>query len=334
MIPKLVVCGGRTCGGGEVFFDEAIPATGVRRAGFRYVCKSGYFYGARSDGSICERRGEWGLILFSHRFVAFVAEPRGYILAEIKSGAPAEDYPAPPLPGLLEDGSVYWGRLVVEEGGGLYLLTPWGSRASGLLHSGDSPLSLNDLGIGRAYFAADMLATRYNAECLQLYARDRTAWEDKCTAHISSAYFGLDPRFPGTGKLTGEEFRVVEPDADYLRLIGRGGEEHLAWDFVLGTLDSGEWVLLGEDGLYLARRLGGRVVVEGPYDGPLYEVRGPPKAYAYPVVPTRTFRAATSVNPGLASVLLKWPLSTVKYEIGVSLGPFYHLTGPCCAVYE
>ena len=295
------------------------------------MCRSGYPYGGRLDGSICERRKAWGLVLFSRKFAAFPAEPRGLVLAVVKSGAPAEDYPAPPLPGLLEDGRLYWSRFVVEEGG-FYLLTPWGGRAAGLLP--DPPGVLNDLAAGRTYFAADMLAARYDAECLRLYLHDQGSWAEKCTAHISAAYHGLDPRFPGTGKLTGEEFRIVEPENDYLRLVGRGGDEYLAWDFVLGTLDAGEWVLMADDGLYLAKREGDRVVVGGPYGGPVYEVRGPPMGYAYPVVPTRTFRAAASVDQGLALVLLRWPLRTVEYRPRLDLGAVYHLTGPCCAVYD
>jgi len=62
---------------------------------------------------------------------------------------------------------------------------------------------------------------------------------------------------PGSGRWVGEVFRVVEGEGDYLRLMGRGGDVYLAWDFVLGTLDSGEWVLFGEDGPYLAERRGG-----------------------------------------------------------------------------
>lgn len=133
-------------------------------------------------------------------------------------------------------------------------------------------------------------------------------------------------RFPGRGKLTGEEFRIVEPDADYLRLVGRGGDEYLAWDLVLGTLVSGEWVLVGDDGLYLAKRDGDRVVVERPYDGLIYDVRGPPFAPLYPVVPVgwvrRRLRKAArvagkrveAVRPPVDAVyFLKWPL--VRYRV-------------------
>ena len=141
-------------------------------------------------------------------------------------------------------------------------------------------------------------------------------------------------RFPGRGKLTGEEFRIVEPDNDYLRLVGRGGDEYLAWDFVLGTLDSGEWVLFAEDGLYLARQEGGRVVVVGPYGGSVFDVRGPPYAPFYPVVPVkwikeRVVRALELARREVVHVdgepyfylppldpayLLKWPLVLFKWE--------------------
>ena len=133
-------------------------------------------------------------------------------------------------------------------------------------------------------------------------------------------------RAPGSGSLVGEVFRVVESDADYLRLVGRGGDVYLAWDFVLGTLDSGEWVLLGEDGLYLAERRGEEVVVKEPYHGSIFDVRGPPYAPYYPVVPVKWVRkklrevarlAGTRVKIGKAPVdaayLLRWPL--VEYSV-------------------
>jgi hypothetical protein len=102
----------------------------------------------------------------------------------------------------------------------------------------------------------------------------------------------------------------VEPDADYLRLVGRGGDEYIAWDFVLGTLDTGEWVLMVEDGHYTDVIEGGRVFVREPYGGSLVDVRGPPKAYTYPVVPTRTFKHAREYGANVVedTTLLKWPL--------------------------
>ncbi|ABP50285.1 hypothetical protein HC235_02120 [Pyrobaculum arsenaticum] len=143
--------------------------------------------------------------------------------------------------------------------------------------------------------------------------------------------------FPGSGKLTGEEFRIVEPDADYLRLVGRGGDEYIAWDFVLGTLDTGEWVLFAEDGLYLARRAGDRVVVERPYHGSIFDVRGPPYMPYYPVVPVKWIRerferakelaARRSIRnleiyqpPVDAAYLLRWPLVQFPWEYEVVCG--------------
>jgi len=108
--------------------------------------------------------------------------------------------------------------------------------------------------------------------------------------------------------------------------VGRGGDVYLAWDFVLGVLDSGEWVLLGEDGLYLAERRGEEVVVKEPYHGSIFDVRGPPYAPYYPVVPVKWVRkklrevarlAGTRVKIGKAPVdaayLLRWPL--VEYSV-------------------
>ena len=134
-------------------------------------------------------------------------------------------------------------------------------------------------------------------------------------------------RHPGTGKLTGEEFRIVEPDADYLRLVGRGGDEYLAWDFVLGTLDTGEWVLMAEDGLYKAEKEGDKVV-EGPYHGYIYDVRGPPYMPFYPVVPVKwvrerlerareKFKVDVYTPPVDPQILLKWPLRNVEWEFKV-----------------
>jgi len=141
--------------------------------------------------------------------------------------------------------------------------------------------------------------------------------------------------FPGSGRLVGEVFRIVERDGDYLRLVGRGGDVYLAWDFVLGTLDSGEWVLFGEDGLYLAERRGEEVVVKGPYDGSIFDVRGPPYAPYYPVVEEvswvkKALEKAREIARRLGAedvyvarapvdpqILLKWPLTNVKWEYAV-----------------
>ena len=139
----------------------------------------------------------------------------------------------------------------------------------------------------------------------------------------------------GGSKLIGEVFRIVERDGDYLRLVGRGGDVYLAWDFVLGTLDSGEWVLFGEDGLYLAERRGEEVVVKGPYDGSIFDVRGPPYAPYYPVVEEvswvkKALEKAREIARRLGAedvyvarapvdpqILLKWSLTNVKWEFRV-----------------
>ena len=154
-------------------------------------------------------------------------------------------------------------------------------------------------------------------------------------------------KYPGSGRLVGEEFRIVEPEGDYLRLVGRGGDEHLAWDLVLGTLDTGEWVLMGEDGLYLAVREGDKVVVEEPYRGSVYDVRGPPYAPHIPVVPVKwvreRFRRAVEfakrvglfelryrgecpylyVPPVDPAYLLKWPLVLYKWEYRLAARPVF-----------
>jgi len=127
-----------------------------------------------------------------------------------------------------------------------------------------------------------------------------------------------DPRFPGLGRLVGEEFRVKEVEGDYLRLVGRGGDERVAWDFVYGVLDSGEWVLMGDDGLYLAELRGDRVVVVAPYGGPVERVRGPPYGLLYPLVVRGAVRwpgwaPRVEVDPQL---LLRWPLARPRWEVG------------------
>ncbi|MEM1568682.1 MAG: hypothetical protein QXI84_09390 [Thermofilaceae archaeon] len=147
--------------------------------------------------------------------------------------------------------------------------------------------------------------------------------------------------FPGSGRLVGEEFRIAERDADYLRLVGRGGDEYIAWDFVLGTLDSGEWIIMADDGLYVAKREGSRVVVKEPYRGSIYDVRGPPYAPYYPVVPVKWVRErleraeAFATRRGIRDLdiyqppvdpvyLLKWPLVQFpwEYEVVCSFKPY------------
>jgi hypothetical protein len=52
---------------------------------------------------------------------------------------------------------------------------------------------------------------------------------------------------PGSGSLVGVEFPVVRRQFGYLRVGG-----WLAWHRVLGLLDGGRWVLVGDGGLYEA----------------------------------------------------------------------------------
>jgi len=146
----------------------------------------------------------------------------------------------------------------------------------------------------------------YNPHCAGYYGQ----LPGNCT--------GTRSRYPGRGRLLGEEFRVKEVDGDYLRLVGRGGDEHVAWNFVYGVLDTGEWVVMGEDGLYLAEYRGGRVVVVAPYGGPVERVRGPPYGLLYPVVvrgavrwPAWAPRIKVDVQ-----LLLRWPLARPRWGFG------------------
>jgi hypothetical protein len=87
---------------------------------------------------------------------------------------------------------------------------------------------------------------------------------------------------PGAGSLTGAELPVVRRKDGYLR-VG----SWLAWHRVLGTLDDGRWVLIGDDGLYRAvfkptvknplEVFGevGYVRVAGPYRGDVDDVQSP-----------------------------------------------------------
>ncbi|MEM1568308.1 MAG: hypothetical protein QXI84_07510 [Thermofilaceae archaeon] len=306
MIPDIVVC--------ERDYEliDVGPITGVRRTGFRFWCTRLHRY--EGFGAFCRRRDEQGLVLFvdywSDHWAAFPGEEGWlYVVSQREGPPPVVDYPAPPLPAFDEGGAVYWTRLIVGDSPrGDYALLPDGRLGvvpyiNGMpvpvhLHF-DSPVS---------YFAAAYLLLRYDPQCFSLYTRDYDKWirDDRCNPPLSSVYKGEDPRLPGSGRLVGEEFRVKEVEGDYLRLVGRGGDEYLAWDFVLGTLETGEWVLMGEDGLYVASLRGDRVVVEGPYGGPIVDVRGPPGGYHYAVVPTKSTRYMGDA-PASAE-LLRWPL--------------------------
>ncbi|MGC9051425.1 hypothetical protein [Pyrobaculum sp.] len=102
------------------------------------------------------------------------------------------------------------------------------------------------------------------------YTVDRVDLNSKC-------------RYPaGAGSLTGAELPVVRRKDGYLR-VG----SWLAWHRVLGTLDDGRWVLIGDDGLYEAvftptvkdplEVFGevGYVRVVGPYVGDVDLVQSP-----------------------------------------------------------
>ena len=108
-----------------------------------------------------------------------------------------------------------------------------------------------------------------------------------CKYAFSGRWLFLSPvgppvRAPGAGSLTGAELPVVRHRDRYLRVGG-----WIAWHRVLGTLDDGRWVLIGDDGLYEAvfrstaknplGELGevGFVKVLGPYNGDVDEVASP-----------------------------------------------------------
>ncbi len=315
MIPEVIVCGD---GCGEALsFEGGLGLTaGVRRVGFRFVRTPA---GGRE---MFRRVSTWGLALFTEggggHYVVLPAQDGLYLIYAESGPPPVADYPAPPAP-YLSGGEFRWTRFIGGDyvsGGrylGVYALLPGGGVAL-VPDSGGSPPVLLSLDEGISYITAAMLSIRYKGECANEYKRKNYTIQDigeVCKPPINTVYHGADPRFPGSGRLTGEEFRIVEPDADYLRLVGRGGDEYIAWDFVLGTLDTGEWVLMGEDGLYTAVREGGRVVVREPYGGSLVDVRGPPKAYTYPVVPTRMFKHAREYGANVVedTTLLKWPLN-------------------------
>ena len=270
-------------------------------AGFRYrgVLDASFYYVDVLEEAVYKRlgggRGRLYVFEAGDRLYAGapVFPPGFYLVHHLPEGAQFAEYPAPPYVARAS-GELVWSRFVSSDFKLLFL--PGGLRADVDDRMAGDLLDLSN----HPEPAAEVLLLRYRGKWLKPGKR----WE-RMFLEL------LDAKFPGTGKLTGEEFRIVEPDADYLRLVGRGGDEHLAWDFVLGTLDTGEWVLMAEDGLYLARQEGGRVVVEGPYGGFLQEVRGPPLAYKYPVVPTRIFRHAAALGAYVVHdvSLLKWPLT-------------------------
>jgi len=141
-------------------------------------------------------------------------------------------------------------------------------------------------------------------------------------------------RVPGRGAHLGERFAVYAVEGDYLQVESPEGVVPAA-RFVLGT--SGDrWVLMGKDGLYLARferaeGPGGRVgyaVVEGPYWGEVRAVEGPPfLGDVLPSTPTaRTKCPLGSLQVGDSEVCVhddevfhiatRWPLATFRGTAG------------------
>jgi len=251
---------------------------------------------------LCQRWSRRVLVTISEGgAVIYSGEGVGRIEGEVY------DLPTPPVPYIdAETGELKWSRFVdpsssVEDVEAMLRIRLGNKEAAVLVRSlckysepycefvygGDGGLAkpvgdINPSYIMRhaegAYEGFSLLAARYMAGCL-VDRGDVFYIPEECRY-----YEWDDPRFPGLGRLVGEEFRVKEVEGDYLRLVGRGGDERVAWDFVLGVLDSGEWVVMGDDGLYLAEHRGERVVVTAPYRGSLIDVRGPPYGLLYPVV--------------------------------------------------
>ena len=93
---------------------------------------------------------------------------------------------------------------------------------------------------------------------------------------------GRPTSIPGSGSLVGVEFPVVRRQFGYLRVGG-----WLAWHGVLGLLDGGRWILVGDGGLVEAAFTPtvkgplevfgevGYVKVLRPYDGDVDDVASP-----------------------------------------------------------
>jgi len=137
-------------------------------------------------------------------------------------------------------------------------------------------------------------------------------------------------RIPGRGAHLDERFAVYAVEGDFLQVESPEGVVP-AFRFVLGT--SGDrWVLLGKDGLYLARfewaeGPGGRVgyaVVEGPYWGEVRAVEGPPflgdVLPSTPTAETKCPRGALQVGDSefcvrddeVFHIATRWPLATFR----------------------
>jgi len=250
------------------------------------------------------------------------------------------DLPVPPVPYEdLETGELGWTRFALDSV--LQDILPWEEARKicrypehcqlALVGEGGLVKSIGDIPTSYAHSADcsyegfSLLAARYEPDCFVKVEED--------LYYLKCKYSEWDdPRFPGLGRLLGEEFRIREVEGDYLRLVGRGGDEYVAWDFVLGVLDSGEWVLMGEDGLYLAEHRGGRVVVTAPYRGSLIDVRGPPFflplfSYRIPSVRRAAERVERLLGKSLRELLdeevpnpelyLRWPLVRRRWQFRV-----------------
>jgi len=282
------------------------PVVAIRRASLplaidREVCPEEECLMACTNWEV-----EAPILLLHNKRVRALGLDIGRVVGEVR------DLPAPPVPYEdLETGELKWTRFVPD----LVLEEVFPRKVAekickypehcqlALMYEGGIVKSIGDIPTALlrnaecSYEGFSLLAARYEPGNFVKVEED--------LYQINRYYsVGGDPRFPGQGRLLGEEFRVKEVKGDYLRLVGRGGDEYVAWDFVLGVLDSGDWVLMGKDGLYLAEHRDGRVVVVAPYGGPVERVRGPPYGLLYPAVVRGT---------------VKWPPWAPPLEVDVQL---------------
>jgi hypothetical protein len=232
------------------------------------------------------------------------------------------DFPAPSLPGGV------WSRLVAR--------ADWEKSwvdvdfeinlVTGEVLVGPTDISLSEYVVDMAYGLGpflNLLGMRWRRNEGRGNIYDEASLKGFC-----------DGGFDGS-VLVGEVFKIVEREGDYLRLVGRGGDEFLAWDFVFGKLDSGRWVLFGEDGFYEAERRGDEVVVLRGYSDSVFDVRGPPYAPRYPVVKEvkwvkkaleKAEEAARRLGasgvwiyeaPVGPQILLRWPLADVEWNFTI-----------------
>jgi len=127
-------------------------------------------------------------------------------------------------------------------------------------------------------------------------------------------------RVPGRGGHLGERFAVYAVEGEYLQMESPWGLD-FAINVVLGTV-GGRWVVMGKDGLYLARferaeGPGGRVgyaVVEEPYQGDVREVEGPSDLPPFVLCTKRVAEVASGCRfPGYfheGEILILWEDAT------------------------